>query len=743
MTYINSIVFAQACNINKSILDTDNTGLNSKKNISVFSFCSIIKKWWDSFSALFLLKKSVAFFFILAFTVCLNSSKIKAQSHELKNMKNWQLKGFGKDAIRIGDKYSAIKFYNEFLKRKPDNFRYTYLLAQLYKNDRDYVNAKNSFYNAYTLSKKKNISALFNYALMLKTIGEYDEAFLQLKNCEKELRKKGFRPINKERLVNEMKGIQLSLAKNDSIENYKIIHLDSSINKSSIEFSPIIIDDSTLVYGSSDVTPSEYINLQNGDKQKYRKFFQAKRNNTVSWSKNYSLPEPFKNSENENTGSACFSPEKSRYYFTRCKENQVYKIICNLFVREFSNGIWGQALQLDNRINHPDYTSSQPTAGKCYDDNLDIIYFVSDRPGGIGGYDIWYTVYNKKTKSYTKALNAGVFINTPENEKTPFYDLKNHAMYYSSDGNFGYGGFDIFRSFGDMLNWSLPENMGRPLNSSFDDFCFTVSENNLSGFFTSNRTGSIYTTHANCCDDIYFFNKQKSENILFSTKINLNDITEEFIKNSDLIPDTAIQTLWLEGTVASLYLTEPNNNPVFLAKDTLEKEGGVTFNLMRNKNYKIVIDDKRLIENEFSISTIGNNSVTMKIDRIQIKSIPEKAIILTNILYDFDVATLCDSAKQYIDTTLIPMLQKYIDINIEIYSHTDSKGGESYNEILSQKRAENVILYLTERGIEESRMKGIGIGQKLPVALNTNVDGSDNPDGRRLNRRTELKIDKK
>ncbi|MBI5217890.1 MAG: OmpA family protein [Bacteroidia bacterium] len=659
-------------------------------------------------------------------------------------MKNWQLKGYGKDAERIGDYYSAINYYNEFLKRKPNNFHYTLLrLAYLYKKNRDYENAKITFNKAYLQSSKKNMEALFNYALMLKSLGEYDEALLQFKICDKETKKGGNRSIEKWMIKNEISGISLAHTKTDSFENKKIIHLDTAINKANIEFSPIILNDTTLVYGSAESGSTEYYYMKNKEDMKFRKFFLAVKNNNFSWNKSNALPPPFENTDSANTGTGCFSPDRDRFYFTRCKENRAYKTICDLYVKEFSRGKWGQALKADNRINHPDYTTTQPAVGSCYMENLDVVYFISDRPGGMGGFDIWYTVYNKTIKEYTKAVNAGAFINTPGDEKTPFYDMAAHALYFSSNGWPAFGGFDIFRSFGDLVNWSKPENTGSPVNSSFDDLCYTVSPDHLYGFFTSNRTGSVYLNHKNCCDDIYSFYQVKNENISLSAKIIPKIITREFLKIPEENRDTILLSNYLDGAIASLYLSEPNMEPIFLARNSIEKGGDLSFSLMRNKDYKIIIEDKRLVENSFSLSTYNNTSSVLKFDSVPIEIIPEKPIILRNILYDFDVATLCDSAKKYIDTTLIPLLQKYPGIHVEIYSHTDSKGGESYNLNLSQKRAENVLRYLAEKGIEKDRLAAIGSGQNFPIAKNTNDDGSDNPEGRKLNRRTELKIIKK
>ena len=158
---------------------------------------------------------------------------------------------------------------------------------------------------------------------------------------------------------------------------------------------------------------------------------------------------------------------------------------------EKKEGKWAKPILLPTHVNSFDFTSTQPAVGS-YSKNMgwEIVYFVSDRPGGKGGDDIWYTTYKKHDKSFTEARTVGSKINGPGDENTPFYDSKQRILYFSSDSYPGYGGLDILKSSGERKNWTIPENMDAPINSSYDDIYY-VNLNSERGYFASNRDGGI------------------------------------------------------------------------------------------------------------------------------------------------------------------------------------------------------------------------------------------------------------
>lgn len=182
------------------------------------------------------------------------------------------------------------------------------------------------------------------------------------------------------------------------------------------------------------------------------------------------------NFDNQNTANGVFSLDKQRFYFTKATRNWKNKIIGTFYVSHKKRGIWQKPFKLDQLINLKNYTSTQPTISNCYDKNYEVIYFISDRPEGWGGKDIWYTVFDKSLGTYKKPNNAGGNINTPADEINPFYDNPNQILYFSSNGLAGYGGYDIFMLKGSLVNWTPALNAGLPLNSSFDDIYYCKFE---------------------------------------------------------------------------------------------------------------------------------------------------------------------------------------------------------------------------------------------------------------------------
>lgn len=154
-----------------------------------------------------------------------------------------------------------------------------------------------------------------------------------------------------------------------------------------------------------------------------------------------------------------------------------------------NNGTWTEPVSLGAEVNDPKYTSTQPAIGlNTQKKGEEIIYFVSDREGGKGGYDIWYTSFDNRNKTYKPPVNLGSEINTSGDEVTPYVDAQTQTFYFSSDGWQGLGGLDIFKSIGGMKKWTHPVNLGYPVNSNYDDLYYVLSPSNKdNGMIVSNR----------------------------------------------------------------------------------------------------------------------------------------------------------------------------------------------------------------------------------------------------------------
>lgn len=409
----------------------------------------------------------------------------------------------------------------------------------------------------------------------------------------------------------------------------------------------------------------------------------------------------------------------------------------------FDRGTWSAPQALDKNVNHPRYTSAQPAVGTLFNTSMEVLYFVSDRPGGAGGMDIWFSVYNKRNEQYKKAENAGVFINTSGDEVTPFFDLPSHRLYFSSNGWPAYGGFDIFYASGSMVTWDPPVNIGVPVNSSFDDLDYVKNWSGQFGLFVTNRPKTGRVTAGTSPDHIFAFKETESPRVLITGQLIKEDRFAEELLDKRLVRPMLADSLKdvLSHKTVSIEMIKNSESSVFLHEVTTNEDGRFEVWVDPGMDYKISVADTSLLERSFSVSTRNmDDEKTVEMETVSLNTIPQKAIVIDNIYYEFDRTELTQEAKAALDTTLYETLIKYPHIQVEISAHTDNKGNASYNQRLSEQRAANVVKHLVAAGISRSRLSAKGYGQDRPIAPNQHPDGSDNPEGRQQNRRTEFTI---
>ena len=655
-----------------------------------------------------------------------------------------QVKKFGENAVRIGDIYTAIDFYEYYCSKKPKKINAGYTLAELYRLSRNYVKAKNEYQLVYEADKTKYPIALYYQALMMMQLGQYSDAVSLFEQFKKEYKDKDDQALVLKKLAAiNISGCYSAQRIIDSTLDITITHLDTTINKANEESAPFPLNQNTFIYSSLKLNSLTYYEKSDSSiSVPLRKLYKAVKINNI-WKDAGAFEGPINMSEH-NTSNACISKDGKRMYFTRCGKNWQYKNICNLYVSKNENDQWQEPRMLDYPVNDPDYTSTQPTISTNAKTNNEVIYFVSDRPGGKGGYDIWYTEFNPKKNIYEPPKNAGSKINTIGNEITPYYDLDSRTLYFSSDGWPGLGGFDVFRSIGEFKNWSVVENVGYPINTSADDIYYVPGCRHNDGFFVSNRDGVIALKNPNCCDDIFYYKWNKFIHIVVTGKVYEvagNDIVELFNNKFKLGLKVNSRNTNLGGMPVQLYYVDSKTKESFLIKtDTTDENGIYNFEVDPNKNYFVSVKNYGYFDKKINLTTRNiKESDSLKMRPIGINYIPDVPLTL-NIYYEFGNDKLTDESKVVLDTTLITMMKQLPQIVVELSSHTASVGNEDYNLKLSQHRAENVVKYLESKGIAKERLQAIGYGASRPIAPNTNPDGSDNPAGRDKNRRTEIKI---
>jgi outer membrane protein OmpA-like peptidoglycan-associated protein/Tol biopolymer transport system component len=369
------------------------------------------------------------------------------------------------------------------------------------------------------------------------------------------------------------------------------------------------------------------------------------------------------------------------------------------------------------------------------------IYFVSDKSGGFGDRDIYYSDMDVKGE-WGLAKNVGPEINTKYGEEGVFMHPDGKSMYFSSQGHDNMGGYDIFVSTFENGKWGKPVNLGYPINGPDDDVFFVVSGSGNRAYFSSSKQGGYGDK------DIYkitFLGPEKEP--LLSTEDQLLAMVANPISN--LKTEAAVEIKTAKLTILKGVITDAKTNAVLEAMidliDNDKNEVLATFKsnsatgkylvtLPSGKNYGIAVKrDGYLFHSEnFNLPDDAdyqefNKDVALK--KIEVGS----TIVLRNIFFDFDKATIRPESANELDR-LIKLLNDNPTLKIELGSHTDSKGSDDYNWKLSDSRSKSVVEYLIGKGISAGRLVAKGYGETKPI------DTNDNDAGRQNNRRTEFKI---
>lgn len=667
------------------------------------------------------MRKHVFFIFFLTFSLC---GIAQVGSLELNEKRKNEIKKLAREAERQGKYYLALEYYKKLVEFDTTNIKNQYHLANLLRYTRNYKEAEMHYQTICIVDAKQYPLALFYLATMQKANGKHKEAIPNLEKFKKQLKfveDKRYKKL----MVSELEGCQLAISLKDSVPKATIVSLGNLVNSPHIDFSPIPLTETKIVFGSLRETEEKYYKVTEEEKDTTklpkRKFYVAQKDDD-SWEFWGEWKGPF-NSDDEDVANGTFSLDKSRFYFSRCATNWQFKVICKIYYSEKEDGEWSAPRLMDEQINMPGYTSSHPTIGRESKKNQEVMYFVSDREKSKGSLDIWYSEYDARKKIFKKPKNAGSAINTAGTEMTPFYDVKTKTLYFSTDGKPNIGGLDLYKAQGETNKWNTPLHLGVPFNSYADDLDFALKPSGKGGFFVSNREGGQSIYNPTCCDDIYEFT--------FSNFV-------EIVLKGNIIDKESKQGVGGEGEV-NIYITDDDGGR-FLTESIPIQEASYRLNLKPGINYEVEIRKDGYFNNSIKLATTSFLKSDSVSQNIVIEKTPEAPILIPKINYEFGSDKLTQDSKNTLDTTLLVLLRKNPLFKIEIRSHTDSKGSDEFNMKLSQRRAESVVNYMAEKGISRTRLIAKGYGESLPIAPNTKPDGSDNPDGRQKNRRTEFKI---
>lgn len=618
-------------------------------------------------------------------------------------------------AFRLGKYQTTIDLVKETLEKDPDNARANYLVAESYRLSNRLKEAEPYYEKAGGRGVNPD-SVKFYYGQALEVNGKYAQARKVWQEVVAEARSEKL----KERAQDEIAGLEY-LEKLEQKESYYRVKNLELVNSPAAEYAPVHLNDE-LYFTSSRGNGKVYEATGTPFTDIYKA---SSRGAVVDLATLARLPEGI-NNENINDGCITFTPDGKIMVFAKGNSGKRRGASdVDLYLTRLRNGAWSEPIPLN--INDPEAWDSSP----AFSQDGRTLYFASNRKGrgrnmaGYGGTDLYSASMDSRGR-FSRVKNLGPEINTAGNELFP-YVADNAKLYFASDGHPGYGGLDLFvveRANGK----TVIENLGQPVNSRGDDFGIFLFKADR-GFFTSNREGGKGD------DDIYtFVNEDPNLKIV---NYYLQGIT--YTPDSTglkVLPNTRVSLLDAEGQLMQDYVTGT--------------DGKFFFRVYENEDYELVGETDGYLVKRQSYSTQGKGvdpktlnqlvtNVTLDTTIVLDKMELNKIFVLENIFYDFDSANIRPDAAIELDK-LVQILVDNPEIRIELSSHTDSVATVEYNLNLSQRRAQSAVNYMIQRGISPDRMVAKGYGELRPIARNTNPDGTDNPEGRQRNRRTEFKI---
>lgn len=407
----------------------------------------------------------------------------------------------------------------------------------------------------------------------------------------------------------------------------------------------------------------------------------------------------------------------------------------DLYISEFTKGKWSKPSRLRNGINS---RHQETSAALSADGNT--LYFISDRPGGYGGKDIWHTTKDRRGR-WQEPINLGPVLNTEYDEEGLYLTPNGETLYFSSKGHNSMGGFDIFSSTLANGRWNDPVNLGYPINSPANDLFYRPSGDGKTAYFSSLRAGGKGGS------DIYkvtfmgpekpVINQMQNEPIAIRARPNPGiflDQTALPIPPMTLLRGRVLDDQTGEPLLANIELYDNEQEELLATFATNPETGAYFISLPGGMNFGILVQAEGFLFHSENINITETGVFTEIINDIGLKRVEVgTTIVLRNIFFDTGSASLRPESYAELGV-LYKLLEDNPKIKIEISGHTDNVGSAALNQRLSQDRARAVVDFLIERGTDPDRLTYEGYGFSRPVATN------DTPEGRQLNRRTEFEI---
>jgi outer membrane protein OmpA-like peptidoglycan-associated protein/tetratricopeptide (TPR) repeat protein len=628
---------------------------------------------------------------------------------------------------RQGDYQTALEYYLKAAEYNEDNPKLDYLIGVCYLKTGDKRKSYKYFNNACLVNENimpdllymRGLARQYNYDFA-KAIVDFNDYFEKLNPRQRERQKKYI-----DKHINECES-GIKLMKNPV--RCFIDNLGKGVNTDAPEYSPVFFLQDSILYftsrrpGTTGGKKSPINNLYFEDTY----VSHAKKG---VWGEAEQMGRSINSKHND--AVVDISPEGKELCIYKGNKGKG-----NLYNSQYSNGSWG-SLHKIHEIDKKKYRESSVSITK---DSL-ILYFISDRKGGIGGKDIWVTYRTQNHSRWQRPTNLGNVVNSKYDEESVRISSDGTTLFFSSKREGSMGGYDIFKTHrNDDGTWTEPENIGFPINTPDDDMFFMLTPDEKFGYYAANRDSGygdkdIY--------EIIFLGKEKpifqdsDDDLIACIKAPVSEAEIENKVNIKTVPLSSIK-----GLVTDSYSTKPIPGATIELVDNISGKVVNTVTTGADGNYSMTLPKG----NNFAFSAgapdyfffsdnfvIKDTSTHMTKDvQLQPMGIGAK-IVLNNVFFDTGKSNLKPESYTELNR-LIAILTQYPKLVVEISGHTDNVGSDANNQKLSQKRAQAVVDYIVSQGVNLAQIKAMGYGKTQPRADNKTKQG------RQLNRRVEAKI---
>lgn len=630
---------------------------------------------------------------LLCVTSCLSAQSFEYTTQNKKAIARYEASQNAYDKRNMSD---AEKLLLEAIKLDEHFIEAHLLLSQVYQVVQRIDEAIGMAERAIELNPSFFPHAHYNVANMLLSQGEYQRAsvyynsFLNYPNIREET-------LQLARL--RLKSCAFALEALANPVPFVPVSLGSNVNTIYDDYWPSLSADENTLVITSNIPKDPSLEQVIGNRQE--DFFITTRDEKGNWKPVKNIGTPI-NTPYFNEGAQSITADGKTMYYTVCEGR------CNIFVSSLQDdGQWGRPRKLPEPVNLGYSSEKQPSISP----DGTTLYFVSDRKGGLGGYDIWRAKRIDEHR-WEQPENLGETINTPFLEQSPFIHFDNQTLYFSSNGHVGMGGLDIFMTqMIDDTTWTTPVNLGYPINTHKNEDGLIVNAMGNTAYFSSEINPDTRR-------DIYTFEMPLESRPISSSYIT-GSITDE-------------RSGWPLQAEFSLIDVDQNQT---IMESVSSQDGDFFLCVPTNRRYAFFASTPGYLFYSEHFDLKGEYSATDPyVKNIELSPIlVNQTMVMRNVFFDTDSYELLSESLVELQK-LYELLRVNPTLEISVEGHTDNVGEESYNQVLSENRAKAVTIFLEQKGIVSKRIAFKGFGESRPVESN------DTHEGRARNRRTEIRV---